>query len=410
MNTEEYKTKYKTVDAAPGWDAIDDALKKLYSDQEPKHWAATPHYSIGGKDPIDGISYYEAYHEGELYYHFVTYGFSHLYYDEKYLDDEFSNFGFELTFRLKPYQLDDNGPTWVFQLIQNIARYVFKSGKWFEPYHYMPANGQIRTDSDTTLRGLVFLLDPELGEINTPHGKVQFLQLFGITDKELNTITESKSDAEELIKQHTIKNPLLITDIDRKYSEIHKENEVHNLIIDTILNKQTTIESSINDKDIKASKTDWKTKPIPFKKTELGYHQLFTNLEAETLLQGIIPKEMEDKWFVYFDDGWLYLHRSWTGHLIYWLKLDGSPSGMRITESWVNRDPDEYNSSDTDYDKEMLNYLLNTFMLSKEVPFPVKAKDSKNAEIFQHHITGTAYPHKIIKTSFWKRLRKLFKK
>ena len=100
----------------------------------------------------------------------LTYGFSHLYYDEEYLNDEFSNFGFELTFRLKPCHLDENGPTWVFQLIQNIARYVFKSGKWFEPFHYMPVNGQIRTDSDTALTGLAFLLDPKLGEIDTPHG------------------------------------------------------------------------------------------------------------------------------------------------------------------------------------------------------------------------------------------------
>ena len=249
MNKEEYRATYNAEDATPGWDAIDDALKKIYNDQEPKHWAAVPHYSIGGKDPIDGISFYETYHEDELYYHFVTYGFSHLYYDEKYLDDEFSNMGFELTFRLKPYQLDDNGPTWVFQLIQNIARYVFKSGKWFEPYHYMPAGGQIRTDSDTSLTGLAFLLDPELGEIDTPHGKVQFLQMFGITDEELASIKDTNSDAEALIKQHAINNPLLISDLDRKYIGNHNKGEMYKFNKDTkgtILERQTTY-AIIND-------------------------------------------------------------------------------------------------------------------------------------------------------------------
>lgn len=103
----------------------------------------------------------------------------------------------------------------------------------------------------------------------------------------------------------------------------------------------------------------------------MGYDHLFNDLDAETLMQGIVPKEMEDKWFVYYDNGWLYLHRSWTGHLIYWLKLDGSPAGVRVVESWVNRGPDEYNFTDIDYDKEMLNFLLNTIILSKEVPFPV---------------------------------------
>lgn len=214
MNLKEYKKKY-TKDDAPGWLAIDKAIEALYPGQEPKHWAATPHYAVGGKDPIDGISFYEALRDGELYYHFVTYGFSNLYYDEELVGNDYSKFGFELTFRLKPYHLDKDGPTWVFHLIQNIARYVFKSGNWFEPYHYMPTNGQIRLDSDTSLTGIAFLLDPELGVIDTPHGEVQFLQMFGINDEEFNQLKSEKYDASSLIKIHAENNPLLITDLER---------------------------------------------------------------------------------------------------------------------------------------------------------------------------------------------------
>lgn len=214
MNLKEYKKKY-TKDDAPGWLAIDKAIEALYPGQEPKHWAATLHYAVGGKDPIDGISFYEALRDGELYYHFVTYGFSNLYYDEELVGNDYSKFGFELTFRLKPYHLDKDGPTWVFHLIQNIARYVFKSGNWFEPYHYMPTNGQIRLDSDTSLTGIAFLLDPELGVIDTPHGEVQFLQMFGINDEEFNQLKSEKYDASSLIKIHAENNPLLITDLER---------------------------------------------------------------------------------------------------------------------------------------------------------------------------------------------------
>jgi hypothetical protein len=52
-----------------------------------------------------------------------------------------------------------------------------------------------------------------------------------------------------------------------------------------------------------------------------GYEALFTDLNADKLMEGLVPVEMEDKWFVYFEDGWLYFHRSWTGALIYWIKL-----------------------------------------------------------------------------------------
>ncbi len=109
MKREEYTKKF-THEDTPGWTAIDDVLENLYPGQKPKHWAATPHYSIGGEDPIDGISIYEAYEQDEKYYHFVTYGFSNLYYDEENCEEEFSNWGFELTFRIKPFHLDEAYP------------------------------------------------------------------------------------------------------------------------------------------------------------------------------------------------------------------------------------------------------------------------------------------------------------
>lgn len=214
MNLEEYKEKF-SEDDTPGWSAIDAEMEKLYPGQEPKHWAATPHYSVGGDDPIDGISFYEANYDGETYYHFVTYGFSNLYYDEEHVGEKFSKWGFELTFRLKPYHLDDKGPTWVYGLMQNIARYVFNSKNWFEPYHYMPANGQIRLSCDTKLTGIAFLLDPDLGKISTPHGEVQFLQMFGITDEEIDLLKSEKIDVNELVEKHSKSNPMLITDLER---------------------------------------------------------------------------------------------------------------------------------------------------------------------------------------------------
>ena len=87
--------------------------------------------------------------------------------------------------------------------------------KWFEPFHYMPANGQIRHQCDTKLTGIAFILDPELGKISTPHGEVQFLQMFGITDEEIDLLKAEKLNVSELIDKHSQANPLLITDLDR---------------------------------------------------------------------------------------------------------------------------------------------------------------------------------------------------
>ena len=76
----------------------------------------------------------------------------------------------------------------------------------------------IRLEYDTQITAVAFVLDPELGEIDTPHGKVQFLQAVGITARELEMLRASFSieKVEELIRQLEIGNPLLITDLDRK--------------------------------------------------------------------------------------------------------------------------------------------------------------------------------------------------
>ena len=51
---------------------------------------------LGGPDPLDGISVYDA---GD-FWHFVSYGLSELY-TKECEDPEYSGYGIELTFKLK---------------------------------------------------------------------------------------------------------------------------------------------------------------------------------------------------------------------------------------------------------------------------------------------------------------------
>lgn len=216
MDLKEYKKKYKGKDASPGWDCIDDLLNKRYGDQEPKHFATTIKHSMGGEDPLDGISIYQSNSGGIEHFHIVTYGFSELYYNEEAVNEDFSKFGFELSFRLKPYADDGEFPIWALNMLQNIARYVFSSGNWFEENHYLNAKGPIRQDCDTNITALAFCIDPELETIDTPHGEVQFLQVYGLTNNEFEAINSRGDNAESLLQQHKTTNPLLITDLARK--------------------------------------------------------------------------------------------------------------------------------------------------------------------------------------------------
>lgn len=218
MNKEEYQKQFTSEDT-PGWQAIDLQLDKIYGSIEPRHYPPLCglHYMAGGSDPIDGASVYDSNHQ-EFHRHIVSYGMSELYYDEEKAGDEFSKWGFEFTFRLVPFQDDQNDPIWAIQVMNNLARYVFSSGKWFEENHFVPANGPIRLDTETEITGFVFTPDPELGKIQTPHGEVSFLQMVGITNAEVEQLKlNPTADAvKELIDRLKIDNPLLITDLNRK--------------------------------------------------------------------------------------------------------------------------------------------------------------------------------------------------
>jgi hypothetical protein len=216
MDLAQYKQQYEGKDAAPGWDAIDARLKETYGLQEPKHWGTIIKHMFGGPDPLDGISAYECKAGGADHLHFVTFGYSSLYYDEEAAGGEYSRFGFEMTFRLACELPPHEEPLWVCSLLQNLARYVFESGKWFAQYHWIPANGPIRMDYSTDIVGLAFLNDPVLEPVDSPHGRVEFIQAFGITQSELDLLKSRKHTAEELIESHRKTNPLLVTDLGRK--------------------------------------------------------------------------------------------------------------------------------------------------------------------------------------------------
>lgn len=205
-------------DNAPGWEAIDAALDQHYEGIEPMHWGTILPYNLGGEDPLYGVSVYQSFDQ-QSHLHYVTYGFSDLY--EKENDDpEVSGFGFELTFRLAANE-DVEPPVWVVNFLQNVARYVFQTGNALGPGHTLPLNSPICLEMETLIRTVTFVEDPQLGTIETPHGRVQFLQVLGLTDDELDaTQYWNASRFSELMQES---NPLLITDLTRQSSLTNRD-------------------------------------------------------------------------------------------------------------------------------------------------------------------------------------------
>ncbi|WMJ71480.1 suppressor of fused domain protein [Stenotrophomonas sp. 24(2023)] len=198
----------------PGWDAINAALAPLYAGQAPQHYGTAVPYTLGGQDPLDGISVYWA-DTPVPHWHYVTYGFSELYGKES-SDATTSGYGFELTFRLAASAGEDAGstpPVWPLNLLQNLARYVFGSGNVFEDGHHLNANGPIALETGTRLCHLAFLHDPQLPPRQTANGDLQFLQVIGLADAEMAAVRRWSTRGVLEVLEASM--PLWITDLGR---------------------------------------------------------------------------------------------------------------------------------------------------------------------------------------------------
>jgi len=143
-----------------------------------------------------------------------------------------------------------------------------------------------------------------------------------------------------------------------------------------------------------ASRQSWKTLASPEARADLAFAEAYSVEDFERIKRGVIPQAMEDKWFVFYEEPWLYFHRSWTGFCIYGVRFQSSASVATPVESWVSRDISQYKETRTDYDRAMLKFLIDAFLLGRRATFPVPNDVSASAPsgLYQHHLVGRAYP------------------
>ncbi|EGD82750.1 hypothetical protein PTSG_12021 [Salpingoeca rosetta] len=115
---------------------------------------------------------------------------------------------------------------------------------------------------------------------------------------------------------------------------------------------------------------DWRIKPLPMQYTTVQLHRTFTPAQMQVLKKGIMPHEMEDKWFVYMQDNTLNLHRSWTGFCVYRVHFVEEDGQYRMLSADVNRNPDEYLNVDDQHDIEMISFLIDALFHLGHANYP----------------------------------------
>lgn len=108
--------------------------------------------------------------------------------------------------------------------------------------------------------------------------------------------------------------------------------------------------------------TDWTRHPMPRRRVDLPLNFTLNAQESSRIRLGFIPKQMEDKWFAWFDPERLILnqHRSWTGYHIDRIHFVVDGEGLRAVRATVNRDVDQYSNTDDAEDVQRIESLVRS--------------------------------------------------
>ena len=139
-----------------------------------------------------------------------------------------------------------------------------------------------------------------------------------------------------------------------------------------------------------AKPTDWNIKALSSKRTTIRLDRSFSPQEMERIRSGLVPEQMEDKWFIYWKDNTLFFHRSWTGFCIYVVRFTAEGDGCKMVEADVNRDPEQHNETSDERDVAMISYLVDVLLLHQEAVFPSDEPSSDEAVLKNWSQVGRA--------------------
>ncbi len=115
----------------------------------------------------------------------------------------------------------------------------------------------------------------------------------------------------------------------------------------------------------KATRGMWKTTGMPRKRTCVPLRRSLTKVEFTKIKNGFVPQSMDDRWFIFFEKGWLYFHRSWTGRCIFQIRFQAHKPGYQVAEAWVSRNTRQYSGANLGHEAALISNLIDHQLLNR---------------------------------------------
>ena len=132
----------------------------------------------------------------------------------------------------------------------------------------------------------------------------------------------------------------------------------------------------------------------------LSYSRRLAAQDTDALVRGFHPREMEDHWFIFEEEGVIHLHRSWTGIEFCSFRLHRlAEGGAEITEVMVN-DARELRErrrltflrwgrpKDEEFDSASVHVLDVFFDSMAGAPWPEDDRESLERHVFGFNTTS----------------------
>lgn len=129
---------------------------------------------------------------------------------------------------------------------------------------------------------------------------------------------------------------------------------------------------------------------MPAQRVTIPLDRTFSAQEMARIRSGLIPQQMEDKWFIYWQEETLFFHRSWTGYCIYVVHFAAAGDEYRMVEAEVNRDPAQYRETNDERDAAMVTYLIDVLLLRHASVFPSDEPSPEKRAIMNWSQVGRA--------------------
>ncbi len=123
-------------------------------------------------------------------------------------------------------------------------------------------------------------------------------------------------------------------------------------------------------------------------RADLPLQRMFTLEEYELIKRGFRPQDMDDKWAIEFDNGWLSFYRTWGAVMVFLLHLTVEAEGVRVDQAYAARDTDMYTGTDTDEEVRLINFMIDRLLLYRPDAVLRKADGTPITGLHLYHEVG----------------------